>query len=193
MRALCVFCGSSPGVQPIFMTTARALGASLARRGIALVYGGARVGLMGAVADGALMAGGAVIGVLPRFLGDREIAHLGLTELIHVDSMHERKAAMAARSDGFVALPGGFGTLEELFEVLTWSQLNLHRKPCGIVNVDNFFDPLLAQLERAVESGFLRPSYNALLTVEREADALLDRMSTRFAAEPPSETHLDKT
>ncbi len=180
LRRVCVFCGSSPGVRPSYLEAARALGATIARRGLGLVYGGASVGLMGAVAEAALAAGGEVIGVLPRSLQEREIAHLGLTELHVVDSMHTRKAMMAERADAFVALPGGLGTLEELFEVLTWRLLGLHRKPAGLLDVEGYYAPLVAFLERSVDEGFLRREH-LRLEVERDADALLDAL----AASPP--------
>lgn len=194
MHSLCVFCGSNPGSRPIFGELAHELGVSLSRRGIAVVYGGARVGLMGRVADGALSAGGKVIGVLPRFMTQKELAHAGLSELLLVDSMHERKALMAERSEGFIALPGGYGTLEELFEVLTWSQLALHKKPIGLLNVDGFYEPLIAQIDYAVRDGFLRPGHRELLVVDTEVEPLLDRLTRHPAAEPPSKwTELEKT
>jgi uncharacterized protein (TIGR00730 family) len=194
IRSVCVFCGSNPGVRPIFAEVARELGAALARRGISVVYGGARVGLMGCVADGALAAGGVVIGVLPRFMTRKELAHEGLTELLLVDSMHERKAMMAERAEGFVALPGGYGTMEELFEILTWSQLALHKKPVGLVNVDGFYEPLIAQIDYAVRDGFLRPAHRDLLVVESEVEPLLERLTRHPSAESPSKwTELEKT
>lgn len=194
MRSLCVFCGSNPGSRPIYSETAHQLGASLSRRKISLIYGGARVGLMGRVANAALSAGGTVIGVLPRFMTKKELAHEGLSELVLVDSMHERKALMAERADGFVALPGGYGTLEELFEVLTWSQLALHNKPIGLLNVDGFYEPLIAQIDYAVRDGFLRPGHRELLVVETEVEPLLDRLTQHPASEPPSKwIELEKT
>lgn len=173
---LCVFCGSSPGVRREYLVLAQALGARLAGRGIGLVYGGARVGLMGAVADAALAAGGTVIGVIPQALWEREVAHTGLTTLHVVDSMHERKARMADLSDGFVALPGGIGTFEELFEVWTWGQLGLHAKPVALLDCANYYAPLVAFLDHAVEERFIRPTHRAALLVERDVDALLDRL-----------------
>jgi hypothetical protein len=194
MHSLCVFCGSNPGTNPIFSETAHRLGAALALRKITLIYGGARVGLMGRVADGALSAGGDVVGILPRFMTKKELAHAGLTELLLVDSMHERKALMAERAEGFIALPGGYGTLEELFEILTWSQLSLHKKPIGLLNIDGFYDPLIAQIDYAVRDGFLRPGHRELLVVDTEVEPLLDRLTLHPAAEPPSKwTELEKT
>lgn len=152
---ICVFCGSSSGRDGIYAAIARDVGTSFARRGIEVVYGGGRIGLMGQVADAALAAGGRVIGVIPQRLNEREIAHSGLTELHVVGSMHERKALMAHRSDAFLALPGGFGTLEEFCEAVTWTQLGIHEKPCGLLNAQGYFDPLIAMFDRAVEAGFI--------------------------------------
>jgi hypothetical protein len=193
LRAIGVFCGSNPGVQPLYGQVAAELGAALARRGITVVYGGARVGLMGRVADGALRAGGKVVGVLPRFLAGKELAHAGLSELHLCDSMHERKALLAERSDAFIALPGGFGTLEELFEIVTWSQLQLHRKPCGVLNIEGFYDPLCAQIDYAVRDGFLTPAHRGLLVVDSEVDALLDRLATHEVAPGRKWIELEKT
>jgi uncharacterized protein (TIGR00730 family) len=170
---ICVFCGSSPGARPEYLAAARALGRLLAERGITLVYGGARLGLMGAVADAALAAGGAVVGVMPQALVAKEIAHAGLTELHVVDSMHARKALMAELAGAFIALPGGFGTLEELCEILTWGQLGLHQKPCGLLNIAAFFDPLLAFFAHAVDERFLRPEHQGLLQVAGAPEELL--------------------
>jgi uncharacterized protein (TIGR00730 family) len=184
MRRLCVFCGSSPGHDPAYRASAAQLGRILAERGIGLVYGGGRVGLMGVLADAALAAGGEVIGVIPQALLDREIGHLGLTQLRVVDSMHARKALMGELAEGFIALPGGIGTLEELFEVWTWAQLGLHRKPCGLLDVDGFFAPLVDFLDRLVEAGFIHPTYRAMLAVASTPEELL----ARFAAyEPPAD------
>lgn len=171
---LCVFCGSSPGQAPVYMETARLLSETLARSGIGLVYGGASVGLMGAVADAALAQGGHVIGVMPQALVDKEIAHTGLSDLRVVGSMHERKALMAELSDGFVALPGGLGTFEELFEVWTWAQLGYHKKPCALLNVAGFYDRLADFLDSVVESGFVKPVHRAMLIVEDEPAALVE-------------------
>ena len=179
LHSLCVFCASSPGGHPSFMDEARHFGALLARRGVRVVYGGGRVGLMGALADGALRAGGEVVGVMPHALVAREIAHHGLTQLHVVNSMHERKARMAELSDGFVALPGGLGTLEELFEVWTWGQLGLHAKPYGLLDVGGFWRPLLALLDHLVAQRFVRDEYRALLAVDDDGERLLDTMATR--------------
>ena len=185
VRRLCVFCGSSPGIRPAYMEAARALGRALHAAGLGLVYGGAHVGLMGAVADEILAAGGTAIGVIPRALEEREIAHRGLTELHVVETMHERKALMAKLSDGFVALPGGMGTLEELFEVLTWGQLGMHRKPIGLLDVGGYFEPLVAFFDRMVSEGFLRPEHRGLALVEREPEALIARLASH---RPPAVT-----
>jgi uncharacterized protein (TIGR00730 family) len=173
MRRLCVFCGSNPGNAPAYRSLAAQLGHTLARRGIGLVYGGGQVGLMGALADATLEAGGEVIGVIPQALLDREIGHRGLTELRIVGSMHERKALMAELADGFVALPGGIGTLEELFEVWTWAQLGLHAKPCGLLDVDRFFAPLISFLDHLVATGFVSPVHRAMLVTAATPDELL--------------------
>ena len=177
MTRLCVFCGSSDGARAEYVATARQVGETLARRRIELVYGGGRVGLMGAVADAALAAGGTAVGVIPDALVAREVAHRGLTDLRVVSSMHERKALMADLADGFIALPGGFGTLEEYCEILTWAQLGLHRKPCGILNVAGYYDPLLALFDRFTAERFVRPDSRALVLVEETIAALLDRMA----------------
>jgi hypothetical protein len=175
---LCVFCGASPGRDPAYAALARAVGHGLAERGIGLVYGGGRVGLMGAVADAALEAGGEVIGVIPSRLVDRELAHRGVTDLRVVDTLHDRKATMAELSDGFVALPGGFGTLEELTEVVSWAQLDLHAKPIGLLGPAGYWDGLLAWLDRVVAEGFIAPRHRALVAVDPDLAALL----ARFAA-----------
>jgi uncharacterized protein (TIGR00730 family) len=177
MKRICVFCGSSPGHDPRYLEAARTMGHTLARRGLGLVYGGGSVGLMGAVADAALAAGGEVIGVIPQVLQIRELAHRSLTTLHVVGSMHERKALMAELSDGFVALPGGMGTLEELSEVLTWAQLGLHARPIGLLDVAGYYQPLADFFDRAVGAGFLRPAHRALLLVGHEPGALLDRFA----------------
>jgi len=179
MRAmrLCVFCGSSLGVSEAYREAAQGFGAALARRGIELVYGGAHVGLMGALADAVLAAGGRAIGVIPEALLERELAHRGLTDLRVVASMHERKALMASLSDGFVALPGGIGTLEELFEVWTWSQLGLHQKPCALLDVDGFYTGLIAFLDHTVAQGFVKPKQRQALLVESNPEVLLSRLT----------------
>jgi len=174
MERLCVFSGSSPGAHPDYVRTAQELGRSLAAAGVGLVYGGASVGLMGAVADAALEAGGEAIGVIPQALVDREIAHQGLSELRIVSSMHERKALMAELAGGFVALPGGMGTLEELFEVYTWTQLGLHSKPLGLLDVRDYFAALVAFLDHAVAERFMTVEHRELLVVEKRAEALLE-------------------
>lgn len=174
-RRLCVFSGSSTGISAAYECAARRLGEQLARSGIDLVYGGAAVGLMGAVADAVLASGGRVIGVIPQALVEKEVAHRGLTELRIVSSMHERKALMADLADAFVALPGGYGTLDEFCEVLTWAQLSLHGKPCGLLNVAGYYDPLLAQVARATQDGLTRPEHQALILVEMEPGRLLQR------------------
>ena len=173
MHRLCVYCGSSSGADKVFTGAAIELGTLLASADIGLVYGGATKGLMGTIADTVLDAGGRVTGVIPAALRDKEIAHEGLTELHVVDSMHERKSLMAVLSDGFVAMPGGFGTLEELIEVLTWGQLQFHSKPCGLLNVNGYFDHLLAFLDNARDSGFLKPVHrDMLLVADTSADLL---------------------
>jgi uncharacterized protein (TIGR00730 family) len=171
---VCVYAGSNPGRDPAYAEAARELARVLARRGIGVVYGGGRVGLMGVLADSTLAAGGEVIGVIPQDLMDREIGHAGLTELRVVGSMHERKALMAELSDGFVALPGGVGTLEELIEIYTWSQLGIHDKPMGVLNVSGYYDALAALLDHAVREGFLREQHRAALHVASTPDELLD-------------------
>jgi uncharacterized protein (TIGR00730 family) len=178
---VCVFCGASPGDRPAYVQTAIETGRKLTERGIGVVYGGGRVGLMGALADSALAAGGEVIGIIPEALAAREIAHRGLTELHVVGSMHERKALMAAESDAFLTLPGGFGTLEELFEAVTWRQLGFHDKPCGIVNVDGYFDGLLRFCDDAVDHGFVRPLDRAGLFERGNVGDALDELLRRLA------------
>lgn len=177
-RRICVFCGSSEGRDRLFRDAATRLGAFLAGQGIGVVYGGGKVGLMGAVADGALAAGGEVIGVIPEKLKSLEVGHDGLTELFVVDSMHARKAMMAHLSDAFIALPGGWGTLEEVFEVTTWTQLNYHRKPVGLLNVDGYFDHLRAFIQHAGECGFIRPLHQGLMQVADTPESLLGALST---------------
>ena len=177
-QSICVFCGSNAGVTPVYAEAATALGETLARQDIRVVYGGGSVGLMGALASAAMRAGGEVIGVIPAALDRREIADRSITELHVVQTMHERKALMAELSDAFIALPGGYGTFEELFEVVTWAQLGIHQKPIGLLNVAGYYDPLLAFLAHAVETGFLRPQHLDLLVHADAIDALLDRMRT---------------
>ncbi len=178
MHTLCVFCGSSKGARPEYGALARALGRELAARGWELVYGGSSVGLMGILADAVLEAGGEVTGVLPQGLFRREVAHTGLTRLHEVGSMHERKALMVELSDGFVALPGGYGTYDELFEVVTWAQIGLHRKPIGLLDVNGFFAPLLSMIAHAAQEGFIPESHSHLLLREENPAALLDRLQS---------------
>ncbi len=176
MNRVCVFCGAHVGTSPAFADGARALGAALGRRGLGLVYGGGNVGLMGILADAALAHGAAVIGVIPEAMVEKELAHRGVTELRIVRSMHERKATMAELADAFVALPGGYGTLDEFCEVLTWAQLGLHRKPCGLLNIEGYYAPFLAQIDHATRTRFIRPEHRAFLVVAEEANQLLDRL-----------------
>lgn len=174
MKHVCVFCGSQLGINPLHTETARELGRTLAERHLALVYGGGRIGLMGEVATATMRAGGRVIGVIPHALARKEIAFGEATELIVVGTMHERKALMADRADAFVALPGGFGTCDELFEILTWGQLGIHRKPVALLNVGGFFDPLIAWADHMVAEGFLRPKHRELLVVASSVPELFD-------------------
>lgn len=174
---VCVFCGSRSGDSPIYAETAHILGTLLAVRGHGLVYGGGNIGLMGLIADAALDAGGEVIGVIPQHLLEREVAHANLTQLHVVDSMHTRKALMADLSDLFIAAPGGFGTLDELCEILTWAQLGLHHKPCGLLNVAGYFDPLLAMFDQATREGFLSAPHRQLSISDEDPIRLLDRLA----------------
>ena len=193
MRRLCVFCGSYPGRRAAYAEAAERLGRLLAEQQIGLVYGGGRVGMMGVLADSVLAAGGEVIGVIPQALVDRELAHSGVSELRVVASMHERKALMASLADAFVALPGGFGTFEEFCEATTWTQLGLHQKPCGLLNVEGFFDPLLQLFDHATSEGFILPEHRAIVVVESDASALLSRLA---AFSPPPQKRwieLDET
>ncbi len=183
-RRLCVYCGSSNGVRPIYLAVAQALGAELVRRGIGLVYGGGSLGMMGAVARAVLERGGEVVGIIPAPLAPKEISGPPLGELEVVDSMHARKARMAELADGFIALPGGFGTLEELFETITWAQLGIHNKPIGLLNPAGYFDPLCRLVDHAVEQGFIRPEYRDLWVVDREPGRLLDRLEAHRPPEP---------
>ena len=176
LRSVCVFCGAQGGARPEYVEVARALGALLAHRGLTLVYGGGQVGMMGAVADACLAAGGRVTGVIPEHLMRPEVAHQGLTELVVVDSMHTRKRLMAERADAFVVLPGGYGTFEEMFEMITWLQLRLHAKPIGLINVADYFDHLLAFLRHSAAEGFIRPQHWDLLIVEQTPELLLARL-----------------
>jgi uncharacterized protein (TIGR00730 family) len=177
MRRVCVFCGSSVGNHPAYAEVAQAMGAVLAKRGIGLVYGGGNVGLMGVIANAVMAHGGEAIGVIPQSLADREVAHAGITQLHVVDSMHARKAMMAELSDGFVAMPGGVGTFEEFFEVVTWTQLGVHRKPCGLLNVQGFYTPLAAFIDQAVSEGFIKPVHRAAIVVDSDPARLLDTLA----------------
>ncbi len=191
LHSICVFSGSSPGARPSYTLAAEALGREIASRGMRVVYGGASVGLMGSVADAALAAGGEVVGVIPQHLVDREVAHPGLTELRVTTSMHERKALMADLSDGFVALPGGFGTLEELAEILTWTQLGLQSKPTGLLDVDGFYEPLLRFFDRTVEERFVSDRNRALLLAAETPADLLDRFG-EWQPDPAATKWLDR-
>ncbi|WP_313122262.1 TIGR00730 family Rossman fold protein [Exiguobacterium sp.] len=191
MNRLAVFCGSKDGAHPVFREAAGTLGQALAARDIGLVYGGSRVGTMGAVADATLAAQGQAIGVLPHFLQEKELAHPGLTELHLVHSMHERKAKMSELADGFIILPGGPGTMEEFFEVFTWAQLGLHEKPCGVLNIDGYYDPLIALFDTMERQGFLIPEHRAMLIVESDPDRLLERFATYEA--PRVKTYMDRS
>lgn len=186
MKAICVYCGSSPGRLVDYSQGARALGQALLAQGLGLVYGGASIGLMGVVADTVLAGGGRVVGVIPQALARKEVAHAGLTELIVTASMHERKTRMAELSDGFIALPGGIGTFEELFEIWTWAQLGIHRKPVGLFNVAGYFDALITFLDHAAQEQFLKASQRQMLLTDDNASALLARMAAaRQAASTP--------
>jgi uncharacterized protein (TIGR00730 family) len=179
MKTICIYCGSATGTNPEYAAAARRLGRALARLGLGLVYGGGRVGLMGIVADAVLEGGGPVIGVIPEALATEEVAHNGLTELHVVADMHQRKALMARRADAFLTLPGGIGTFEEFFETLSWAALGLHRKPIGILNIADYFDPLLALLDHAVAERFLRPDVLSLLVTSTDPEALLAALRDR--------------
>lgn len=178
---ICVFCGSKSGNNELYSNAAREMGRTLAGRSIELIYGGGRVGLMGTLADAALLAGGAVVGVMPQSLVDREIQHAGLTELHIVGTMHERKTKMAELAEGFIALPGGAGTLEEIFEQWTWAQLGIHHKPCGFLNTNGYFDPLRAMIDRMTAEGFLRPEHASMLVFDTEPGAIVDKFGAYCA------------
>lgn len=192
MKSICVFCGSRPGATPEFKAAAIRTGEIIAKRGWKLVYGGGSVGLMGAVANTVLEKGGDVLGVIPEFLATREVMHTGVSELKIVPSMHLRKAWMAEESDAFLALPGGYGTLEELFEVITWSQLGLHRKPIGVLNTAGFFTPLLEFLDRAIREGFIRDNERRHLIVGEDPDLLLNAIEASCLPESLSEVMIEK-
>ena len=193
MKRVCVFCGSSIGNDPAYRTMAVTVGGLLAKRGIGLVYGGGNVGLMGIVADAALRAGGEVIGVIPHALNEREIAHAGVTDLRIVDSMHTRKAMMAELADAFIAMPGGVGTFEEFFEAVTWTQLGLHRKPCGLLNVSGFYTPLAAFIDHAVTEGFIKPIHRAIVVVDDDPERLLDTLGSVKLPDVPKWITPDET
>ena len=190
MNQICVFCGSNSGASPRYAAAARDLGARFVRDGITLVYGGGRVGMMGELADSVIRAGGRTVGVIPRPLLEREVGHTGLAELHVVETMHERKQKMADLSDGFIALPGGLGTLEEVFEIWTWAQLGIHRKPIGFLDVDAYYAPLFAFLDRCVDQRFIRPQFRAMAAVDDDIDRLLTRMRTY--APPDVQQWLDR-
>lgn len=181
MKRICVYCGSSPGKFRQYRDGARTLGHELASRGIALVYGGASIGVMGTIADAVLEKGGEVLGVIPVALAKREITHKGLNELFVVNSMHERKAKMADLSDGFIALPGGWGTIEEIFEMLTWAQLGLHEKPCGLLNISSYYDHLSSFLEHAFDQRFVQQEFRPMIMIDQSAGTLLDRFQNYSA------------
>jgi uncharacterized protein (TIGR00730 family) len=193
VRRICVYAGSNPGSAPAYADATRALATEMAARGIGLVYGGGKVGLMGVLADAIIGAGGEAIGVMPQALIDREIGHPNLTELKVVHSMHERKALMAELADAFVAVPGGIGTLEELIEVYTWSQLGIHDKACGVLNVRGYYDDLAAFLDHAVREGFLRPQHRAVLTVAEDPGELLDALAAFVPPRVGKWLELDQT
>lgn len=176
MQRICVYCGSSSGKNPEYTVVARLLGMELARRNLGLVYGGASIGMMGVIADAVMQHGGEVIGIIPKVLAHKEVAHHHLTELKIVNSMHERKALMAELSDGFIALPGGLGTLEELFEILTWAQLGLHQKPCALLNINNYYDGLISFIEHAFAEQFINPRHRALLLLDDNPSSMIDKL-----------------
>jgi uncharacterized protein (TIGR00730 family) len=178
MKRICVFCGSNVGVRPAYAEAARSLARHLVKLGIGIVYGGGNVGLMGVLADTALAAGGEVIGVIPHALFAKEVGHAGIPDLRIVGSMHERKALMADLADGFIAMPGGWGTFDEFCEILTWAQLGLHRKPCGILNVEGYYDTLLAMFDHSVAEGFLKPEYKPIVLAAAEPEDLVAKMRT---------------
>ncbi len=193
LKNITVFCGANSGANPEFATTAHKVGSILAGRNTGIIYGGAKIGIMGAVADGALAHGGRVTGILPHFLSAREIAHDGLSELIVVDSMHERKLKMYDMSDGFLVLPGGFGTMDELFETLTWAQLGLHQKPIGILNTRHYYDDLIALVERMASEMILKDIYRSMMIVSDDIEELLDKMEHYKAPQVEKWMTTDKT
>jgi uncharacterized protein (TIGR00730 family) len=183
MKRLCVYCGSSSGRQPDYARVARQLARAMVSRNIDLVYGGASVGVMGEIANAVLEEGGDVIGIIPKGLFVKEVAHTGITELREVDSMHERKALMAELSDGFIALPGGLGTIEEILEIITWSQLGMHRKPCGLLNVCHYYDKLIGFLDHAVSEQFIKTSHRSTILIDERVDVLLEKFEAYKAPE----------
>jgi uncharacterized protein (TIGR00730 family) len=193
MKRVCVFCGSSVGNRSEYADVAVALGRLLAARQIGLVYGGGHVGLMGVIADAVLAGGGEVIGVIPQALADREIAHGGLTDLRVVDSMHTRKAMMADLSDAFIAMPGGVGTFEEFFEAITWTQLGLHRKACGLLNAGGFYTPLVAFIDQAVSEGFIKPIHRSMIVVDDNPERLLNTLDDIDLPDVPKWIRRDET
>ena len=193
MKRICIFCGSSTGADPVYAEAARSMGATVARLGLGVVYGGGNIGLMGVLADAVLARQGEVMGVIPQALVDKELAHHGVTELRVVHSMHERKALMAELADAFVALPGGYGTLEEFCEVLTWAQLGFHAKPCGLLNVAGFYDSFLALLDHAVRERFLRPEHRSLVVVDPEPEVLIRRLAESAPPALPKWIDRDET
>jgi uncharacterized protein (TIGR00730 family) len=192
MRRVCVFCGSAVGGRPVYAEAARQFGRALVRRGLGLVFGAGHIGLMGVIADAVRDAGGETIGVIPRMMVERELAHTGLTRLEVVETMHQRKALMADLSDAFVALPGGYGTCDELFEILTWAQLRLHVKPVGLLNVEGFFDPLLAWSDHMLAEGFLKPKHRKLLLTAAGPEEMLDAL-TNYRSPEGLDKWLDPT
>lgn len=191
MKRICVFCGSRTGSRPAYVEAARELGGKIAGRSSDLVYGGGSIGLMGTLANAVLENGGRVFGVIPDFLEKAEVVHSGLTEIHIVSSMHERKALMSRLADGFIALPGGFGTLEELLEIITWAQLGIQRKPIGLLDVEGYFGPLLALIDRAVEEGFIRHKFRDLFAVHAKVDGLLEKLERWWLETPPPGEALD--
>ncbi len=193
MKRVCIFCGANKGNIPAYAESVRKLGKTLAKRKIGLVYGGGNIGLMGLLADTVMAAGGEAFGVIPRFMKKQEVAHEGLTQLFVVGSMHQRKSKMEELSDGFIALPGGIGTLEEFFEVWSWAQLGIHVKPFGILNVAGYFNPLIAMMDHIVSQGFMKPKHRAMVFVDSDLDALLDKMDAYRPAKQTSWMDLKKT
>lgn len=193
MKSVVVYCGSNPGNKPIYKEVAYELGQKLCQKGVSVVYGGGNLGLMGTVADGALEQGGCVTGIIPNFLAKLEVAHKTLTELHFVDTMHERKAKMVSLSDGVIALPGGYGTMDELFEILAWAQLRIFHGPVGVLNVNGFYDHLIAHADKMTEEGFLRPENRALMLVADSVDELLAKMEAFIEQRPQENKPLDHT